>query len=102
MTCELARPWQRMHTPLAPSIMVLLLHEKMQSNNRHLSSERSHHMDGPPREEQQGHFWHAQSFRTHVVPMQILVSVVQGLAAGCPPLKKLDGVEIVFLQVTLY
>ena len=81
--------------------MVLLLHKKMRSNNGHLSTESSHHMDGPPREEQQGHFWHAQGFRTHVVPMQIPASVVQGLAAGCPPFKKFDGVEIVFLQVAI-
>ena len=61
-------------------------------------SEGSDHMNRAPRQEKKGHFWHAQGFRTHVVPMQILVSVVQGLAAGCPPLKKFDGVEIVFLQ----
>ena len=59
-------------------------------------------MDGPPRQEKKGNFWHAQGFRTHVVPMQILVPVVQGLAARCPPLKKLDGVKIVFLQGSIY
>ena len=55
-------------------------------------------MNRAPRQEEEGHFWHAQGFRTHVVPMQILVSVVQRLTAGCPPVKKLNGMEIVFLQ----
>ena len=65
------------------------------------SSENSHHMDGPSCKEKKGDFGHAQGFRTHVMPMQILVPVVQGMAAGVPPFKKLDGVKIVFLQVII-
>ena len=61
------------------------------------SSESSHHMDGPPREEKKGHFRHAQGLRAHVVPVQVLVALVQGVAAGRPPFEKLDRVEIVIL-----
>ena len=54
-------------------------------------------MDGPPRKKEKGHFRHAQGLRTHVMPVQVLVALVQGMAAGRPPFEKFDRVEIVFL-----
>ena len=62
---------------------------------------KSHHVDWPPCQEQKGHFWHAQGFCTHVVPVQILVPVVQGLVARGPPFKKLDREEVVVLQIII-